>query len=391
MSAAFPAVPRPGRRPGSAEFGLRAGGLPGLGRYPRVVVHLDRIAQNARAVIDLCRRHFVDVTGITKGVCGDPRIAATLASCGISSLGDSRLANLERIRSLGVERWLIRIPMLSECEDVVRLADVSLVSEVLTLRRLAEHARRRRRHHGVVLMVEMGDRREGCCGEEELSALVREVDASPSLVLRGIGTNLGCLGFVRTTDEKMQAFSRLVRRVAGERPILVSAGNSSALAWLAETRDPGRVNHLRLGEALVLGRERRDYAQLPGTRPDSVILEAEIVELKRKPSLPDGEIGRDSFGCVPRFENSGSHWRAVCAVGRQDIEPEALAPEDGGTRVLGVSSDHMLLEVPEGRYRLGDVVSFRLGYMAVLKAMTGSYCAREYRGAPSTAGEAVRS
>jgi ornithine racemase len=349
-----------------------------MNRFPRIVLHLDRVAQNAGAVINLCRQHSVQVTAITKGVCGDARIAALLTECGIDSLGDSRLQNLENYSQLPCPKWLIRIPMLSECADVVRLADVSLVSESATLQVLNRAAQQQKKKHGVLLMVEMGDRREGCVDASELEKLIDQVDEYPGLYLKGIGTNLGCYGFIRTTDQKMREFSQIVQQIAGERPLTVSGGNSSALRWLMEAENPGRINHLRLGESILFGRERRDFSQLPGTQENAFILQAEIVEIKRKPSLPDGEIGRDSFGVSPHFQNAGEHTRAICAVGRQDVEPDVLVPEDDSVKILGASSDHMLLELAESKYRLGDVLSFRMRYPAVVRAMTSKYVTKQY-------------
>lgn len=348
--------------------------------YPRIVIHLDRIARNAKETLDLCHRRGISVTAITKGVCGDMRIAATLCEAGVDTLGDSRLENLKKYHILPCEKWLIRIPMLSECREAIQVADVSLVSEALTLQYLDLEAQRQGRKHGILLMVEMGDRREGCLGAGELEALVAQVDRSTSLYLKGIGTNLGCYGFVRTTQQKMDELARLVEKVAPGRPMLVSGGNSSALGWLNETGATGKINHLRLGEAILFGRERRDFTQLPGTVEDAFELQAEIIELKRKPSLPEGEVGRDSFGNSPHFRDVGEHWRAICAVGKQDIEPDMLRPVDGRVSILGASFDHLLLQVPLDAYRLGDVLSFRMLYPAVVRAMTSEYLLKEYRG-----------
>jgi ornithine racemase len=351
-----------------------------MSTYPRIIIHLDRIARNARETLELCHGRGVSVTAITKGVCGDLRIAATLCEVGVDALGDSRLENLKKYHILPCMKWLIRIPMLSECREVVQFADVSLVSEMLTLQYLDFEAQRQGRKHGILLMVEMGDRREGCLGAGELKILIDQVDRSAGLYLKGIGTNLGCYGFVRTTSQKMDELSRLVKKVAPGRRLLVSGGNSSALGWLSEAQETGRINHLRLGESILFGRERRDFTQLPGTVEDAFELQTEIIELKRKSSLPEGEVGRDSFGNSPRFKDVGEQWRAICAVGKQDIEPDVLRPVDGRISILGASFDHMLLQVPQDAYRLGDVLSFRMRYPAVVRAMTSEYVLKEYRG-----------
>ena len=63
---------------------------------------------------------------------------------------------------------LIRIPMLSEVKDVVRLADISLNSEFEVIKALNEEARRQGKLHKVILMADLGDLREGFWDKDEL-------------------------------------------------------------------------------------------------------------------------------------------------------------------------------------------------------------------------------
>ena len=56
---------------------------------------------------------------------------------------------------------------------------------------------------------------------------------------------------------------------------------------------------------------------MPGTRQDTVKLVAEVIELKRKPSMPIGKIGKDAFGNTPVFEDKGIRLRAILAVGNR--------------------------------------------------------------------------
>lgn len=345
-----------------------------MSAYPRIVIHLDHIARNAREILELCLGRGIAVTAITKGLCGDLRIAATLCESGVDALGDSRLENLKKYHILPCENWLIHIPVLSERREVVQYADVYLIIEALTLQYQDLEAQRQGRKHGILLMVEMGDRREGCLGAGELEALFDQMDRSSGLYLKGIGANLGCYGFVRTTQQKMDELSHLVEKVTPGRRLLVSAGNSSALGWLNETGATGKINHLQLGESIQFGRERRDFTQLPGTVEDAFELQAEIVELKEKSSLPDGEIGRDSFGNSPRFEDVGEYWRAICAVGKQNIEPDVLCPVDGRVSILGpvsITCSCRFQRMPTG---------WEMRYPAVVRAMTSEYILKEYRG-----------
>ena len=62
---------------------------------------------------------------------------------------------------MGASMTLIRTPMLSQLDQVVELTNVSFNTEIKVIRKLSETAKRLNRIHGVVLMVELGDLREG--------------------------------------------------------------------------------------------------------------------------------------------------------------------------------------------------------------------------------------
>ncbi len=346
--------------------------------YPRMQIHLDRIARNARAVQSICRTRGLAFTAITKSVCGDQEIAALLCSLGIQQLGDARIQNLQKYVQLPVEKWLIRIPMISECREVVRFADVSLVSEKATLQALNREALAQKKTHGVLLMLDMGDRREGCFEMREMISLLKEVDRLSNLELKGFGTNLGCFGFVQTNGAKMQDFSRVIQNITKSSDLIISGGNSSSLKWVMEAKDLYAINHLRLGESILFGRERRDFTQLEQTTDDAFLLETELVEVKEKPSLPDGVIGMDSYGNAPVFHDYGMHLRGICAIGKQDIDPDLLEPTDSSIHILGSSFDHMIVELPRGHYRVGDILQFKMRYGAVVRAMTSEYISKQY-------------
>ena len=86
---------------------------------------------------------------------------------------------------------LIRSPMISQVERVVAHADVSFNTEMEVIGKLSDAAYGSGRTHGIVLMVELGDLREGIMPEDLLST-VRETLRCRNIVLKGIGTNLAC-------------------------------------------------------------------------------------------------------------------------------------------------------------------------------------------------------
>jgi predicted amino acid racemase len=49
--------------------------------------------------------------------------------------------------------------------------------------------------------------------------------------------------------------------------------------------------------------------------------------------------------------------------------------------VLGGSSDHLLLDLTDAthKYKVGDVLTFKVGYGSMLKAMTSPYVEKVYK------------
>ena len=329
----------------------------------------------------MCSSKGIRVTAVTKGVCGSPWIASVLLNSGIRSLGDSRIANIQKMREAGLDALfvLIRSPMPSEAERVVEFADVSLNTEMSVIRLLAEHAAKRGKTHRIVLMVELGDLREGIL-PHDVEAMVEQVIRLREVKLSGIGTNLACFGGVRPTEANMQALSSIagkLERKCGVNFEIVSGGNSANYQWFVSTPDVGLVNHLRIGEVILMGCDTLNREQIPGLYTDAFTLVAEVIELKTKPSKPYGEIAQDAFGRIPVFEGKGRMKRAILALGMQDVDVSGIRPRIEAD-VLGASSDHLILDVREPGLEIGDEVRFDVGYGALLRAMTSPYVEKVY-------------
>lgn len=111
------------------------------------------------------------------------------------------------------------------------------------------------------------------------------------------------------------------------------------------------------------------------------MLEAQIVELKEKPSLPIGEVGVDAFGQKPYYEDRGIIKRAIIAIGKQDTDIDSMEPLDPQVEILGGSSDHIILDVTKSgkEYKVGDIVQFVVGYGGMLKTATSPYVEKVYK------------
>lgn len=180
--------------------------------YPRLKIYLKRIEENTRVVRQLCADHGIRIMGVTKACCGAPELAEAYLAGGLAMIGDSRVANLKKLENIEAEKWLIRPPMLSEIEDLVRYADVSLQSEMETVRAINKECEKQGKRHKIILMMDLGDIREGYVDEEELIAAAVETEKLSRVDLYGIGTNLTCFSFIQADEEKWNALRKCGRK-----------------------------------------------------------------------------------------------------------------------------------------------------------------------------------
>lgn len=354
-------------------------------RSPRLEIYPDRIEANARAVIKLCHEHGAQVACVTKVLSAHPALLQALQAGGADMLADSRIRNLQAVSSVGLELplMLLRLPAPSRAAEVVAAADVSLNSSLESMTRLSQAAQMLNVQHQVIVMIDVGDLREGVWPERALE-VVRGAAKLPQIEVIGLGCNLACYGGVIPTPENMNMLIDVrdrCRKATGLALNILSGGNSSSLPLLAGGGMPKEINHFRIGEAIILGRNVLDRSAWPGTRQDTIRIVAEIIELESKPSIPIGERGQDAFGGFTEFVDRGIRKRAICSIGRQDIVVDGITPEDPGLIVLGGSSDHLVLDVEEASspLRVGDEVAFSPNYGALLAATTSPYVQKVVR------------
>lgn len=343
---------------------------------PWLEIDLDKIEHNANLLIERLTCCGISVTGVTKVTLGFPEIAAALLRAGVCGLGDSRIENIEAMRraKIGAPISLIRSPQLSQVERVVRSADLSFNTELEVIRRLSSAATSAGRTHGIVLMVELGDLREGLM-PADLEDMVREVLRLPNLAFRGIGTNLACRSGIAPDASNMAELSVLVESIEetfGLTVEIISGGNSASLQWALGGAVTGRVNNLRLGEAIFLGCEPLHRQPLAGLFTDAIMLVAEVIESKIKPSRPWGTIAQTAFGEIHTAIDQGNIPQAILAIGRQDTDPDGLTPP-AGIDILGASSDHLIVKSDAA---VGSEIAFQPNYSALLRAMTSPFVSR---------------
>lgn len=353
-------------------------------KYPCVKVDLSKLKHNIDKIVDLCQKNGINVAGVVKGFNGIGEALPLYQESACTSIASSRLEHIEEALSQGLKGpfMLIRIPMLSEIYDLVRLADMSLNSEISVLRAIDEECKKQGKTHKAILMVDLGDLREGFFNEEDLFQAALYVENQlESVHLEGIGTNLGCYGSIEATPEKMEELIRRAERIENAigRPLsIISGGGTTSLPLVIKGDMPKRINHLRIGEGIALGKDLADLWGLDMSflNKDVFTLRAQIIELKDKPSYPIGSIFVDAFGNKGEYTDKGIRKRAILAIGKVDFSLESqLEPLLAGVEIVGSSSDHLIVDLEDCKENLkvGDILEFGLRYSTMAFLTSSRY------------------
>lgn len=353
-------------------------------RYPLVEIDLPKIKDNFNVLNKKLAEKGIKLTVVSKGFAGDERIFQTLIDAGVDSIADSRLDNIKKIRGLNYKgkAILLRIPQKSEIKEAVNYIDYCLVSEKKSCFELSKEAQKKNKKIGVIVMIDIGDRREGVM-PENLINFIKAIIKLPGIYFEGIGTNLGCFGGVipdKNNTEKLIKLKQEIEKNLDIKVRWISGGNTATTQLLKEGILEGKINNLRIGEAILLANDVTNQREINYLKRDAFKIKAEIVELKEKPSLPEGKQGCNFNGEKLEFEDKGIAKRAVLAIGSQDIDHNSLTAELEGIEILGSSSDHLILDLSKCKKELsyGDILTFKVGYSALLRAMTSPYVKKKY-------------
>lgn len=348
-------------------------------RYPMVELDLKKFRNNIDQAVKRCGEMGIGLAGVIKGFTGIPEGAKQFAEAGVDFIASSRLEQIQACIDHGMKAayMLIRVPMLSEIEEAVRITEISLNSEIGVLKALNWEALRQGKVHKVILMIDLGDLREGFWDKKELldAALMVENDCD-GLYLAGVGTNLGCYGSIMATPEKMNeliADAEAIEKAIGRQLDIISGGATTSFPMVLNGTMPKRINNLRMGEGIILAKDLRDLFGLDMSfmYQDAFTLKAEIIELKDKPSYPVGQLSFDAFGNVGTYTDRGIRKRALLGLGKVDVAfPDMIYPRDKRVEVLGASSDHLILDVEDAEraFQVGDIIEFDLCYATIVYA-----------------------
>ncbi|MEM7738488.1 MAG: alanine racemase [Deinococcota bacterium] len=345
-----------------------------------LTLNRDKLAHNYRQFDNLFASHGINWGVVTKLLCGNNDYLREVLALNPQEVLDSRISNLARVKALNpaTRTVYIKPPARRSITDVVRYADVSFNTELQTIEALSAEAVRQDKHHNIIIMMEMGDLREGVM-RDDLVPFMAQVFDLPNIHVLGLGTNLNCLSGVLPNEDKLVQlglYKTITELTYNVTIPLVSAGTSVTLPLLFEGSVPESVNHFRIGESLYFGNDLVSGEPLDTFYQDVIELHAEVIEVAKKPMVPSGKLGTNPQGKQAEVgKTRKDSTRVILDVGVLDIQPNYLTPKDSRLSIIDASSDMMVLDATtnEAGLRVGDVVSFELKYMGALQLMSSSY------------------
>lgn len=348
---------------------------------PFITINLRKIQHNLEQIRKICQDSGLRLTPVSKVVMGHPKIAR-LYQNQTHSIGDSRIYDILRMKSNHIEGpfMLIRTPALSDAEAVVELCDISLQSDLEVLGAINEVAKKCNKKHRVIVMLEMGDLREGIL-LEQLKSFLKKCCKFSMISLEGIGTNATCFaGLIPTLENLSFLFEaqQIFEEVIQKKP-LVSGGGSNLMPLILSNKLPSCINHVRVGESIVMGVDAIHGEAIPGTWQDCFSLSGELIELITKASTIKGPLAHNAFGESPSFIEGGLRKRALLNIGRLDTDIKQIQAINKNVHILGASSDHLVLDVEDAKdLHIGDLIEFRLNYSSLLFAMNSVYVEKRF-------------
>jgi len=347
-----------------------------------ITLNKKKLKDNYSFLDKLFKSKGIEWAIVTKLLCGNALFLKEVLGLGIKEVCDSRISNLKTIKQINpdVQTVYIKPPAQEIISDIVRYADVSFNSESSTIHLLSEEAVRQNQIHKVIIMIELGDLREGIMGER-LMEFYKSVFRLPNIEVTGIGANLNCLHGVMPSQDKLiilSLYKQLIDAKYEKKIPWITGGTSVVIPMIFNQTLPSAINHFRVGETLYFGADLVNSSTIEGMHNDVFKLYSQIIEITEKPVVPIGELAENPSGEVFKIDEKDygkTSFRAILDIGLLDISPDYLIPEDQHIEIVNASSDMLILNLGNNdqEYKVGDYVSFGLKYMGALALLNSFY------------------
>jgi len=348
-----------------------------------VTLNRKSLEKNYSYLQQLFKKNSIEWAPVLKMLCGNRTYLEFVLSLGDEQVCDARLSNLKKIKSINPNKETIYIkpPAKRSIANVIKYSDVSFNTEFTTIKWLSEEAVKQNKIHRIIIMIELGDLREGILGEH-LMTFYKKIFELPNIQVSGIGANLNCLSGVMPSRDKLiqlSLYEQLIEAKFEKKIDFVSGGSSVMIPLLLKRQIPKGVNHFRIGEALFFGIDLFTNKTIPKMKDDVFLLYAEIIEITEKSIVPYGDLEENPSGETVEInpEDYGkNHSRGILDIGLLDIsKTEFICPVDKNISFIGASSDMLVVDLSNTRkkYKVGDLVSFKMKYMGALLIMNSNY------------------
>lgn len=352
-----------------------------------ITLNKKKLKDNYLSLDSLFKSRNIEWSIVAKMLCGNQIFLEAIMELGIKQICDSRITNLKIIKSINpdIETVFIKPPAKRYVSKIIQFADVSFNTEYETIKLLSDAAVKLNKTHKIVIMIELGELREGVMREQfiEFYAKVFEL---PNIEVAGIGTNLTCMNGILPNHDKLiqlSLYKELVEARFNRKIPYISGGASVTIPLIEKGLLPSGINHFRVGETLFLGTDVYNNNAYEHMHNDVFKLYAEIIELNDKPMVPSGQLGLNLMGETTDIDetNEGNHsYRAIVDVGLLDVEEGSIKPIHEDMTIAGASSDMIVIDLGENKRNLkvGNLIEFSLNYMGILRLMNSHYIDKKF-------------
>jgi len=330
----------------------------------------------------LFKKNNIEWSVVSKILSGHKEYLIELLKFEITQICDSRVSNLKEIKLINpkIETIYIKPPAKRSIPRIVKYADISMNTEFETIKLLAKEAKKQNKIHHIIIMIELGELREGVLGEDFI-AFYESVFKLENIKVVGIGANLSCLYGVLPNHDKLiqlSLYEQLIEAKFNKQIPYVSGGSSVTIPLIFQHLLPKGINHFRVGETLFLGTDVYNNIPLKKMHSDVFKLYAEIIELIEKPVVPMGEFGTNVEGKNIEFDQTNigeKSYRAIIDLGLLDVEVNHIELIDKSLQLAGASSDMIVINLGDNKknYKVGDLIEFKLDYMGTLRILNSKY------------------
>lgn len=353
-----------------------------------ITLNVKKLKSNFEFLNNLFKKNDIQWSVVSKLLSGNKEYLTELLNLGIKQVCDSRVSNLKTIKSINpkIETVYIKPPAKRAISNIVKYADISMNTEIDTIQLLSEEAIKQNKTHKIIIMIELGELREGVLGEDFID-FYSKVFKLKKIKVVGIGTNLSCLYGVLPNNDKLiqlSLYEQLIEAKFNRHIPYVSGGSSVTIPLIFQNLLPKGINHFRVGETLFLGTDVYNNTTLKKMHSDVFRLYSEIIELIEKRIVPIGEFGTNVDGKSFEFDNKQigkTTYRAIIDLGLLDVDEKHIEPIDKNISFVGASSDMLVIDLGENKknYRVGDLLEFRMDYMGTLRILNSKYIEKKIK------------